>query len=165
VLVEFNPQEISFSDLLKVFWAGHDPGYNTSNRQYRNVIFYLNDEQQKRAEQTRDEVAATLGVAVQTVIEPAGDFYPAEDYHQKYYLRQNRALMAEFNAIYPDAKQFAASTAAARVNGYLGCYGTAEDLTREIGLLGLSPAAQRLLVEHLSANCSRFKGVTCPAPK
>ncbi len=165
VRVEFNPQEISYLELLDIFWAGHDPGYNSSYRQYRNAIFYLNDQQRKQAEQSRDKVAIAQGGAVQTDIEPVSQFYPAEDYHQKYYLRNAKALFSELKAVYPDDKQLAASTAAARVNGYLGCNGTADELTREIGLLGLSYAAQKRLAEHLSSSCSSFKGFTCPAPR
>lgn len=165
VRVEFNPQEISYPELLKVFWAGHNPGYNTSNRQYRNAIFYLNEEQRQQAETSRAQIAATLGGPVQTDIEMASRFYPAEDYHQKYYLRRDGTLLAEFKAIYPDEKQLAASTAVARVNGYLGCNGTADGLTGVLGRLGLSADTQQRLVKHLSASCSSFKGVTCPAPQ
>lgn len=165
VRVEFNPQEISYTELLKVFWAGHNPGYNTSNRQYRNAIFYLTAQQRVAAEKTRDELAANLGVPVKTDIEAGGRFYPAEDYHQKYYLRRDAVVLSEFKSIYPDNKQFAASTAVARVNGYLGCNGKPEELSRDLGRLGLSPVAQQKLVEHLSSSCSSFKGITCPAPK
>ena len=163
--VEFNPQEITYPELLQVFWAGHNPGYNTSNRQYRNAIFYLNGEQRVQAEKSRAELAARLDVPVQTDIEKLSQFYPAEDYHQKYYLRREGTVLAEFKGIYPDEKQLAASTAVARVNGYLGCNGSAEELTREIGRLGLSASAQQKLVDHLSSSCKRFNGVTCPAPQ
>lgn len=165
VRVEFNPQEVTYTELLKVFWGGHNPGYNTSKRQYRNAIFYLNEQQQAAAEQTRQELAKRLAVGIQTHIEAATPFYPAEDYHQKYYLRRSDHMLAEFSRIYPDDKQLAASTAVARVNGYLGCNGEPEQLQREIGRLGLSDHAQQQLVRHLSTSCASFKGVTCPAPK
>ncbi len=164
VRVEFNPAEISYAELLQVFWAGHNPGYNSTNQQYRNAIFCLDDAQRQLAEKSRKEVAARLDVPVATHIETAKRFYPAEDYHQKYYLRRNGTVLAEFRAIYPDEKQLAASTAVARVNGYLGCNGQAEDLTWVIGRLGLSFSAQQKLVDHLSSSCTSFKGVTCPAP-
>lgn len=165
VQVEFNPQEISYAELLRVFWAGHNPRYNTSRRQYRNAIFYLDEEQRLDAEQSRAEITAKSGEPVATDIEPAGRFYPAEDYHQKYYLRRSGTFMAEFKDIYPDEQQLLASTAVARVNGYLGCNGTPENLIKVIGRLGLSAQAQQRLIEHLSSTCSNFSGVTCPAPK
>lgn len=165
VRVEFNPQEISYPELLKIFWAGHNPRYNSSKRKYRNAIFYLNEQQRQQAEQSRAEIETLLGGSVQTDIEPLSQFYLAEDYHQKYYLRSAEAFFSELKAIYPDEKQLAASTAAARVNGYLGCNGKADGLTREIGRLGLSFTAQQRLAGHLSSSCSSFKGFTCPAPK
>lgn len=161
--VEFDPQLISYAELLQVFWDAHDPGYNTSHRQYRNAIFYRNEEQQRLAEQSRDAIAAKLQRPVQTDIEAAGQYTPAEDYHQKYYLRQRGRLFDEFSRIYPDPRRFAASTAVARVNGYLGCNGSVEQLQHELNALGLSLSAQQLLVEHLSSRCKQFRGVTCPA--
>lgn len=165
VRVEFNHQEISYRELLDVFWAAHDPGYNTGNRQYRNVVFYQNEEQRQQAEQSREIVAARIKQPVKTDIEPLGEYYPAENYHQKYYLRQSGKLASELKKLFASEADFIASTAVARVNGYLGCNGSAEQLQREIGFLGLSPTAQELLIEHLSTSCGGFKGVTCPAPQ
>ncbi len=76
---------------------------------------------------------------------PYTEFWIAEDYHQKYYLRGARDLMEEFNGIYPQPAGFRDSTAAARVNGYLGGHGTLEQLEREINRLGLSEQAQEKL--------------------
>ncbi len=165
VLVEFNPQEISYQQLLDIFWASHDPTYKVYSRQYRNAIFYLSEEQRMQAEQSREHIQKIKKRPVYTAIEKAGDFYPAEDYHQKYYLRQMNKLLGELKKIYPQDNQFVASTAAARINGYLGCNGQPQDLKKEVGLLGLSAAAQNALVEYVSNACSRFEGLTCPAPK
>lgn len=165
VRVEFDPQRISYAELLEIFWDVHDPGYNTSHRQYRNAIFYLNEQQQRLAEQSRNAIAAKLQRPVQTDIEAAGQYAPAEAYHQKYYLRQHSLLFNEFSKIYPDPRQLAASTAAARVNGYLGCNGSVEQLQQELNDLGLSPRARQQLVEHLSSRCKQFRGFTCPAPE
>jgi len=77
----------------------------------------LNAEQRQLAEASRQQLAAQIGAPVRTDIESVERFYPAEDYHPKYYMRQAGAVLAEFKAIYPDDKQLAASTAVARVNG------------------------------------------------
>ena len=164
VLVEFNPREVSYLQLLEVFWGSHDPTIDSFGRQYRNAIFYVTEEQRVQAEQSRELLESTRKRPVYTAIEAAGDFYPAEDYHQKYYLRRLDKLIGEFKQIYPDDGQFVASTAAARINGYLGCNGKPEDLKKEVGLFGLSLATQKYLVAHISTKCSRFKGLTCPAP-
>lgn len=165
VQVEFNPQEISYQQLLNVFWASHDSAYKVYSRQYRNAIFYLSEEQRIQAERSRELIEKSTKRPVHTAIEKAGDYYPAEDYHQKYYLRGMDKLMGEFKQIYPDIDQFVASTAAARINGYLGCNGKPQDLKIEVGLLGLSAAAQNYLVEYVATACRQFKGLTCPAPK
>ncbi len=165
VQVEFNPQEISYQQLLDVFWANHDPTSEVFSRQYRNAIFYLSEEQRVQAERSRELIEKSKKRPVYSAIEKAGVFYPAEDYHQKYYLRQMDKLVEEFKHIYPDVDQFVASTAAARINGYLGCNGNPEDLKKEVGLLGLSAAAQNSLVEYVATACRQFEGLTCPAPK
>lgn len=72
-------------------------------------------------------------------------FYPAEDYHQKYYLQNVPALMDEFKEFYPYFQDLVDSTAAARVNGYIGGYGDADSLSREIESLGLTDYGAKLL--------------------
>lgn len=116
-----------------------------------SIVFYHNEEQRHWALETRDREAARRGTAIYTEIVPASDFTLAEDYHQKYQLRGTPALMAEFSAIYPDNVDLVNSTAAARVNGYLGGNGTVEQLEAELESLGLSPETQ----EHLRAIASR----------
>ncbi len=165
VLVEFDPQKVSYQQLLEIFWASHNPTYEVFSRQYRNAVFYLSEEQRIQAEQSRAAIRKIKNRPIYTAIEKAGDFYSAEDYHQKYYLRRLDKLIGEFKQIYLDNKQFVASTAAARINGYLGCNGKPEDLEKEIALFGLSPAAQEYLVNRVATDCSRFKGLSCPAPK
>lgn len=91
VRVTFDPEEISYSDLLEVFFTVHDP--TTLNRQgndvgtqYRSVIFYESEEQRRIAEQAIAELnAARTPDPVVTAVEPAGKFFVAEDYHQEYY--------------------------------------------------------------------------------
>lgn len=136
---------ISYRDLLEVFWYSHDPTAVSYSDQYKSIIFYHDDEQKRLAEETRDELEASLNRTVYTEIVPARMFYLAEDYHQKYYLRQVSQLEAEFLLKYPDINDFVNSTAAARVNGYVAGFGTTEDLDKELASLGLSPESQELI--------------------
>jgi peptide-methionine (S)-S-oxide reductase len=92
VQVEFDPDVVSFDDILAVFWSIHDP--TTLNRQgadagtqYRSAIFYSDDGQRASAEASRDEVQKLWPGPVVTEIVPFEVFYPAEEYHQDYYAR------------------------------------------------------------------------------
>ncbi len=143
--IEYDPARISYRDLLKVFWAGHDPTARSWSKQYKAAVFYHDEKQKRLAEETRDEIAGRLGKTVRTEILSAGEFTPAEDYHQKYWLRQVKGLMREFHAMYPDERDFAASTAAARVNGFVGGNGSRAELRSIADRLGLSPEALKLL--------------------
>lgn len=91
VEVEFDPAQVSYRELLNVFWTNHDP--TTPNRQgpdvgsqYRSVIFYHSPEQKAEAEASKAEMekSGRFRRPIVTLIEPAPRFYPAEDYHQRY---------------------------------------------------------------------------------
>ena len=92
VQVEFEPDVISYADVLDIFWAIHDP--TTLNRQgadvgtqYRSVIFYANDDQRRAAEASRDAIQDAWPRPVVTQIVPLEAFYPAEEYHQDYFAK------------------------------------------------------------------------------
>lgn len=94
VQVTFDPQKITYTDLVKAFFDLHDP--TTRNRQgqdvgsqYRSVIFYHDPEQQKIAEQVKSDLDASgkYRYSIVTQIVPAGVFYRAEEYHQQYYAK------------------------------------------------------------------------------
>ena len=93
VMVVYRPAEVSFDELLKVFWETHDPTQgmqqgNDIGTQYRSAIYTTNDRQMDQAKRSRDvyqEVVSTRGFgAITTEIGPLGDYYFAEDYHQQY---------------------------------------------------------------------------------
>jgi peptide-methionine (S)-S-oxide reductase len=97
VRVTFDPAEIGYRDLLEVFFAMHDPTTldrqgNDAGEQYRSVIFYSDDEQKKIAENAIAELTAARAFPepIVTAVEPAGEFYVAEDYHQNYYNENSR---------------------------------------------------------------------------
>ena len=88
--VTFDPQVITYEELLEVFWKTHDP--TTPNRQgrdvgpqYRSVIFYHNDRQRELAEYYRAQLAKEFRKPIVTQIAPLTVFYPAEAYHQDYF--------------------------------------------------------------------------------
>ena len=150
IQIEYDPTQISYQELLDVFWSSHNPAVRPWSRQYASIIFYHNQEQQQQAEASLDREAASRGLPIYTEIVPFDQFYLAETYHQKYRLQQVADLLNEVRAIYPQDEGFINSTAAARLNGYLGGYGTQTALQAEIEDLGLSPRAQQTLLERAS---------------
>lgn len=92
VEITYDPQIISFAELLEVFWRNIDPTdgggqFVDRGSQYRSAIFYLNEEQRRLAEESKTnlESSGNFPRPVVTEIVPAGPFYPAEAYHQDYY--------------------------------------------------------------------------------
>jgi peptide-methionine (S)-S-oxide reductase len=90
--MEFDPKEISYEQLLEIFFGTHDP--TTRNRQggdvgpqYRSIILYHNQEQKKTAESVKAKLGKenVFGKPIVTEIEPLTTFYPAEQYHRDYY--------------------------------------------------------------------------------
>ena len=117
------------------------------SRQYMSAVYFHSEEQKKLAVETSNREAAKRKIKIYTEIVPASEFYLAEAYHQKYLLRQRPVLMKEFNAIYPATEDFVNSTAAARINGYLGGYGTFSTLKAELNNFGLPPVTSKKLLE------------------
>jgi peptide-methionine (S)-S-oxide reductase len=93
VLVDFDPEQVTLEQILKVFWEGHDPTQgmrqgNDVGTQYRSAIYYADDAQRAAAEGSRDAYQEQLRAAglgeISTEIAPAGEFFYAEPYHQQY---------------------------------------------------------------------------------
>lgn len=92
VQVEYDPEQVSYEELLSVFWANHDP--TTPNRQgwdvgvqYRSAVFYHSPEQKAAAEAVRQKLqdSGAFKRKIVTEVSPASPFWKAEEYHQKYY--------------------------------------------------------------------------------
>ena len=93
VLVVFDPAKVSFDEILRAFWEGHDPTQgmrqgNDVGTQYRSALYWTSDAQRAAAEASRDAYAARLASAgygpITTELAQAGEFYYAEAYHQQY---------------------------------------------------------------------------------
>ena len=98
IQIEFYPRQISFANILEVFWHTHDP--TTLNRQgndigpqYRSVIFFHNAAQKEIAEKSKSDLenSGTYPNSVVTEIVPFTNFYPAEDYHRNYFATHSSA--------------------------------------------------------------------------
>jgi methionine-S-sulfoxide reductase len=150
VRLRYDPSVITFPELLEYFWNNHDPYARSFSRQYRAVLFYHDESQRLAAEESLRNLEKTEGKTVQTALEPVKvkAFYPAEDYHQKYYLQGDRGIFEEFRRMYPQFADLVASTAAAKVNGYLGGWGSGETIRKNLPFLGLSEGAGQKLLKR-----------------
>lgn len=146
--MDYEPTQISYEELLEVFWDSHTPTSRSFSRQYMSAIFYHNEEQKQQAQESKARQEAKLGTKIYTEIVPYTEFYLAENYHQKYRLQNQPEFLREFRAMYPEMENFIDSTAVARVNGYLSGYGSADMLREEIDQLGLSPELQQKLLQR-----------------
>lgn len=97
VRITFDPDQISYRELLDVFFSVHDPTTlnrqgNDAGEQYRSVIFYADEEQQRIAEDVIAEMTAAkvFPEPIVTAVEPVSKFYMGEGYHQNYYNENSR---------------------------------------------------------------------------
>lgn len=147
--VTYDPARISYEELLAVFWSAHQPTHEPWSRQYRSAIWPADPGQRAAAEASKAAREAELGRPLFTAIEAPTAFTAAEDYHQKYRLRQDELLEAELRARFDSEEAFYRSTEATRLNAYLGGDGTVQQLLADLEALGLSKEAERRLIERV----------------
>lgn len=92
LLVTYDPSKVTYQQLLTLFWHNVDPTqangqFCDKGGQYRAVIFVRNEQERELAEKSKSNVGDELGIRVRTLIKDASVFYPAEDYHQDYYIK------------------------------------------------------------------------------
>ncbi|OIB59392.1 peptide-methionine (S)-S-oxide reductase MsrA [Natrialba sp. SSL1] len=133
VQLEYDPETLSYEDLLEVFWSNHSWQTPSRKRQYRGVVLAHNDEQYETAQRTKDDLAERTGATVETEIEVLESITLAEDYHQKYELRSTPVAGDELAALYGD--EFVDSTVVARLNGFVAGHGTEEQRRRVLAAL------------------------------
>jgi peptide-methionine (S)-S-oxide reductase len=150
IQIDYDPTQITYQELLDLFWDSHNPTARPWSQQYASIIFYHSEEQRQLALETRERETTSHEREILTEIVPFSGFYLAEDYHQKYRLQQVPELLEAFHAIYPEADEFVDSTTTARVNGYLGGYGTLETVQSELENLGLAPESTQELLDILA---------------
>lgn len=148
IQIDFDPRVLSYEQLLELFWGEHDPCSRTYSTQYKSALWVHDAGQRKVAEATQQAIAAKAGRAVLTEILPFKTFTRAENYHQKFYLRQHRRIALEVLGRTKEGNGFTDSPAATKLNGYLGRNGTKEQFERDLPRLGLSEASQATLRER-----------------
>ena len=148
IQIDFDPTQVTYEELLNIFVTTHNPCRQPYSRQYMSAIWYHNEQQQTAVLKLVAAEEKRRGEKLHTEVAPLSTFTLAEDYHQKYYLQSNRVLQKHFRAIYSDLDAFVNSTAAARVNAYLGYNGTQADVKRDIEALGLTGEARQEFLQR-----------------
>ncbi len=154
---------VRYADLVDLAFESHNPTWRAHKAQYASLVLARDSEQLAVAQERAAVFAAKRGVGeLATRIELLSRFWLAEDYHQKYYLRNDRVLGREFAEMFGgDEAAIRESSAAARVNGYVAGDGTRVQLDREIDAFGLSEAGRTRLISRGGsstggAGCSAF---------
>ena len=91
VEVTHDPERVSYDELLDVFWRKHNPTRRTAGDQYRSVVFFEDEEQQRTALASKAREQERFDAPIVTEIAPAPEFYEAEDRHQRYLEKHGRA--------------------------------------------------------------------------
>jgi len=150
---------VSYEALLELALTSHDPFRAAFKGQYASLVLTHTDEQLTIARAVAERLEVTRGRKLATRIEPIKRFTNAEEYHQKYSLRNDRTLMADFRAMFgSDEDAFRESTAAARVNGYVAGDGSSIQLEREIDGFGLTDGGRAELAARFGR---RGGGIGC----
>ena len=118
VQVDYDPATRSFAELLDLVFRSHDPNQQTRKTQYQNIVFIATADQRETLTDYLDANDYTVdGIA--TRVEQLSRFVPAEDYHQKYSLRNKRSIMSAFEDAGYDEAAIRESPAAATLNGHV----------------------------------------------
>lgn len=151
IQIVFDPEVISYEELIKLFWASHNPVVESYSRQYASIVFFHNEEQETIARETRDALSRELRAEIKTGLRPYENFTSAEAYHQKYYMQNRRQLFDAVRALYPSFDGLVDSTTAARINGYVAGYGTEEQFEEDMALIPLPEDVERQLRRMVEA--------------
>ena len=147
--LDFDPAILSFAEILSLFWKAHNPFSAPRSAQYKSALFWHDSKQRAQAEESVAQLQTQAGGReLSTQLLPYEAFHLAEDYHQKYVLRRHPDFAGPLLGTYPNLVDFTASTAAARLNGYLAGHGKREHLAQDLPRLGLSAEAQAWLAKE-----------------
>lgn len=151
VHIEFDPETISYEEVLKHFWRNHYPNRDEyKGRQYISMLHVYSPEQEAVIRKVKREMEQELSEPIETEIVPFRSFTPAEERHQKYYLKRYPKTLEQLTDLFSTEEQLRSSTFAARLNGFVKGFGNREALLAEIEGWPLADEDRRLLKNKLS---------------
>ncbi|GAA3713407.1 hypothetical protein GCM10022378_00310 [Salinicoccus jeotgali] len=151
VEVDYDPNIISYADILRHFWRNHKsdlPAYK--GRQYISLLCVRGDGQAASAREVKDEMEAATGASIKTEIIQFTNFTPAETRHQKYYLKRHPGALSQIDFLIEDESELMDSTFATRLNGLVGGHVGRVELLAEISRWPLPLHARNELKSILS---------------
>lgn len=149
VEINFDPEIISFEELLMHFWRNHYPNRDEyKGRQYLSSLRYHDEQQKEVIDQVKKAMEAELGEPIETEITKLDRFYLAEERHQKYYLKRYPGVLEQLAELYPADAQLTDSAFAARLNGFVKGFGTKEQIVTEIQQWKISEKARGQLIRN-----------------
>ncbi|RZF39700.1 hypothetical protein LSTR_LSTR012154 [Laodelphax striatellus] len=151
--IDYDPNVITYSQLLELFWQNHDPTAR-NKLQYTSIIFYHDEDQKEAADKTLKDQQKRHKASIVTKVIPFKEFFDAEDYHQKYRLQQHPWLCSEIG-VGKTSPLLKSSHLAARLNGYIIGQGGVAQFNKEAEQLGLEGQVRdyvRKLVEENEGN-------------
>lgn len=144
--LRYDPSVVTYEDLLAIFWKYHDATSPTSP-QYRSAIYYHSQEQRRLAEKTLAEEASKTVKPICTAVEKASRFTNAENYHQKYFLRQHHKLLQILDLSDED---LITSHVATKLNGYLGRCGNKAQFEQDKENLKLTTKVRNYVEDYIT---------------
>jgi len=150
IQIDFDPTITSYSDLLQLFWNSHSTALPFINKQYMSAIFYSNEQQEKEALSSKKGQEKYKFCF--TKILPLESWTNAENYHQKYYLRNEEEILNILN--FETEVNVRESHIACRLNGYVAGKGEFQDFERELKEWNLSEEVKTKLHTLLKSSSS-----------
>lgn len=147
IQIAFDASLLSYEDILNIFWNSHDAAKDRSykGRQYLSLLIVHSTEQLKTAKRMKSEREKQNGKEIGTEILYDLPFYPAENRHQKYFLKRFDKAMDTLLPLFPDHSSFIHSTIAARLNGFVSENGRLTDIKDELSDWQLSEEEEKVL--------------------
>lgn len=150
VHIEFDPETISYEEVLKHFWRNHYPNRDEyKGRQYISMLHFYTAEQEAVIRKVKREMEQELGEPIETEIVPFHSFTPAEERHQKYYLKRYPKALEQLGDLFPSTELLHDSTFAARLNGFVKGFRNRDALLAEIEEWPLTDEDRRTLLSKL----------------
>lgn len=151
IQIDYDPETISYEQLLDIFWKNHNPSQQHffRDRQYMSLVVYYNHSQKVKALKSKENLEVNENKTIYTEFQPYSTFYIAENYHQKYLLKRYKNVIASLEKLYSTHDELINGTMTARLNGFVRGKGSLADLKEEVKTWNISDERKATALEVL----------------